>query len=298
MKESNMSMRTEKEMMELILNTARGDERVLAVYLKGSRTNPNVLADIYQDFDVMYVVRETESFRTQTDWLNIFGKIILKQEQDEDCGYGERFGIRERYEECYSWLLLFADGNRLDIGVETVESMKIGRNRNRLFVPLLDKIGCLPKTIEPTDQEFWIKQPTEKRYQGCCNEFFWSLCDVMKGIARDELSFAMTTFYGESHNMLEHMLQWYIGAENNYSVSCGKLNKFFKRYLPQEIYQQYKQTYTDSDYRHFWSTIDISAELFHKIGVYVGLQLGFEYPQCCEDGFNKYRKFIQASLHK
>ena len=87
----------------------------------------------------MYVVKETESFRKDLSWLDIFGRVLLKQEQDDDFGYGDRFGLRSHYEETYSWLLLFEDGNRLDIGVETVEAMRKGSHRNKLFLPLLDK---------------------------------------------------------------------------------------------------------------------------------------------------------------
>ena len=36
-----LKMRTEREMMELILGVAQRDERILAVYMNGSRTNPN-----------------------------------------------------------------------------------------------------------------------------------------------------------------------------------------------------------------------------------------------------------------
>lgn len=120
-------MRTETEMMDLILHTAKTDDRVLAAYLKGSRTNPHVPKDRYQDFDIMYVVRETQSFISDPSWMDGFGKIILKQEQDDDFGYGDRFGIRSHYELSYSWLLLFEDGNRIDIGVETVEAMEKAR---------------------------------------------------------------------------------------------------------------------------------------------------------------------------
>ena len=50
-------MRTEKEMFHMIIETARTDDRVLAAYLKGSRTNPSAPKDVYQDFDIMYVVK-------------------------------------------------------------------------------------------------------------------------------------------------------------------------------------------------------------------------------------------------
>ena len=148
-------MRAESEMYDIIIRTAESDDRVLAAYLKGSRANPNAHKDICQDFDIMYVVKETESFRTDLSWMEPFGKVILKQEQDDAFGYGERFKIQDHYDETYSWLLLFEDGNRIDIGVETLEAVQKGSNQNKLFVPLLDKTGCLPQLPPPTDEEFF-----------------------------------------------------------------------------------------------------------------------------------------------
>lgn len=142
-------MRSENQMMNIIIDTSRSDGRVLAAYLKGSRANPNVPRDIYQDFDVIYVVTEAESFRKNTDWMNALGTMVLRQEQDGPFGYGERFGIQNGYDESYSWLLLLEDGNRIDIGVETLSVMEKGTNRNKLFLPLLDKTDCLPKLPSP-----------------------------------------------------------------------------------------------------------------------------------------------------
>ena len=95
-------MRAESEMYDIIIRTAESDDRVLAAYLKGSRANPNAHKDICQDFDIMYVVKETESFRTDLSWMEPFGKVILKQEQDDAFGYGERFKIQDHYDETYS----------------------------------------------------------------------------------------------------------------------------------------------------------------------------------------------------
>ena len=289
-------MRADTEIMNLIIHTAQTDDRVLAAYLKGSRTNPHALKDRYRDFDVMYVVKETESFISDPVWLNVFGKVMLRQEQDDDFGYGERFGIRGRYEESYSWLLLFEDGSRIDIGVETVSALEKGSNRNKLFLPLLDKTGCLPECPPPTDEEFYVTPPAAKRYRGCCNEFFWSLCDVVKGILRDELPFAMTTYHTQSRNMLELMLGWYIGTRTDYSVSCGKLNKYFKRYLPDDIYRLYLQTFPDSSYEHFRQAIKSSCILFRQAAVITADSLGIIYPEDYENGFMKYTEVINYSL--
>lgn len=77
----------------------------------------------------------------------------MTQEQDSDFGYGDRFGLRSNYQKLYSWLLLLEDGNQIDLGVETVEHMQQGCTRNKLFLPLLDKIGCLPKLPPPSDED-------------------------------------------------------------------------------------------------------------------------------------------------
>lgn len=289
-------MRNEIEMMSTIIDMAKSDDRILAAYLKGSRTNPKVPKDIYRDFDVMYVVTETESFINDTRWLKNFGKVVLKQEQDNDFGYGERFGIRKNYNESYSWLLLFEDGNRIDIGVEVLSAMERGINRNKLFVPLLDKAGCLPVLPSPTDEDFYIKKPTEKSFYGCCNEFYWCLCDVAKGIARDELPFAMTTYNTLVRDMLEVMLDWYIGICTDYSVSSGKLNKYLKKYLPEDFYEAYVKTYTDGDYECFWSAIDIACALFRKTALLVAEYFGFSYPESEEKASKEYMRRIRERI--
>ncbi|MDE7212570.1 MAG: aminoglycoside 6-adenylyltransferase, partial [Lachnospiraceae bacterium] len=73
-------MRTEQEMYDLILKVAREDEKIRAVYLDGSRTNPNAPKDIFQDYDVVYVVRETADFIKDRDWVSrMFGEILYMQ---------------------------------------------------------------------------------------------------------------------------------------------------------------------------------------------------------------------------
>lgn len=290
-------MRTEQEMMDLILETARRDSRVLAAYLKGSRANQNVPKDVYQDFDIMYVVKEVAPFREDTAWLDGFGEVILKQEQDDDFGYGERFGIRGDYDKSYSWLLLFADGNRIDIGVETLETMEQGKNRNRLFVPLLDKIGCLLQ-FPPTEEEFWVQKPTEKGFMGCCNTFYWNLCDVVKGLARQEMPFAMTTYHGLVWPMLEQMLQWQVGTQTDFRVSCGKLGKYLKNYLPKEQYDLYLETLPDGDFSHFWKAIEKACTLFRQTAEKTAEALGFVFPEKEEKGFRQYADMVKEKMKK
>ena len=289
-------MRSEREMMDLIRERARVDDRVLAAYLKGSRTDPNVPKDLYRDYDVMYVVKETESFLADTGWLAPFGKVILKQEQDSPFGYGDRFGLRSGFDQLYSWLLLFEDGVRIDIGVETVAHMQAGTTRNKLFLPILDKVGCLPDLPPPSDEDYHVVPPDQEAFRGCCNEFFWSLCDVVKGLARDELPYVMDVYHSRARRMLEQMLAWYIGCVTGFSVSCGKSNRFFKRYLPEDLYARYVRACPDGEPEHIWAAVEEACSCYHDAAALVGGHLGFEYPQEEEDGFFRYLQIIKSTL--
>jgi aminoglycoside 6-adenylyltransferase len=65
-------MRTPDEIKKLITDKAISDSRIRAVLLNGSRANPNVAADKFQDFDVVYIVTEIGSFISDHNWTNIF----------------------------------------------------------------------------------------------------------------------------------------------------------------------------------------------------------------------------------
>ena len=148
-------MRTESEMLNLILQTAKEDARIRAVYMNGSRTNPNAMRDIFQDYDVVYVVTETASFIADERWIDRFGARLYMQLPEKHEAHTE---------ECWGWLVQFADGNRLDLHVVTEKYANREIVKDRLCRILLDKDGLLPEMPESTDADFWVKQPTEERF--------------------------------------------------------------------------------------------------------------------------------------
>lgn len=269
-------MRSEKEMMDLILRVAKNDERIRAVYMCGSRANPNIKKDIYQDYDITYVVTETKSFLHNKNWISVFGDISMVQEPDL---VDIAFGIKHDFSRSYTWLMLFKDGTRIDLGIETKEKMIVEYADEKLTIPLLDKDKCLPKIPPSTDENYWVKKPTELQYASCCNEFWWCLNNVAKGIARDELPYAMWMFNVPVRDMLVKMIEWYIGINTNFSLSAGKLGKFFKKYLPNEFYEMYSKTYCDSDYNNFWTAVFKACELFRTIAKIVSENFGYTYNQ-------------------
>jgi len=116
-------MRTEKEMLELILGVADTDERIRAVYMNGSRVNPNVEKGKYQDYDIVFVVTETASFLADKSWIDVFGEISIVQEpSSNDLGWG----IEHDFSKSYAWLILFKDGTRIDLHIETETAVSSG----------------------------------------------------------------------------------------------------------------------------------------------------------------------------
>ena len=72
-------MRNEQEMFDLILQTAKEDDRILAVLMNGSRADPQIKKDRYQDYDIVYVVSELSPFLSDPHWIDRFGKLAILQ---------------------------------------------------------------------------------------------------------------------------------------------------------------------------------------------------------------------------
>ena len=133
-------MRSEKEMMELIIEVAEKDDRIRAAFIGGSRCNPNAPKDIFQDYDIEYIVTDTKPFREDKAWIDQFGERLYMQYPEEDVFYPSD------PDNCYAWLIQFADGVRLDLTVCTLEYRLPELKKDRMYRVLLDKDNCLPNT--------------------------------------------------------------------------------------------------------------------------------------------------------
>ena len=71
-------MRTETEMLDVILQTAK-TLQVEAVAMSGSRTDTKAPKDEFQDYDVVYVVDDLDTLTSNLAWLDQFGARIIEQ---------------------------------------------------------------------------------------------------------------------------------------------------------------------------------------------------------------------------
>jgi aminoglycoside 6-adenylyltransferase len=264
-------MRTEQQMLDLILETARGDERIRAVIMNGSRANPNAPRDFFQDFDIVYLVTEVSPFVRNLAWIKRFGEMmILQMPEDmqdpppEDKGY-------------FVYLMQFADGNRIDLGIYPLSQLDEVRN-DSLSILLLDKDGIAGSFPPASEKDYLPKPPTAKSFADCCNEFWWVSPYVAKGLWRQEILYAKTTLEQYIRAQLMRMLVWHIGTSTDFQIGPGKLGKYFQRYLEPELWDMLLKTYADAGYESTWESLFTMCDLFRKVAIPIAGHFDFEYP--------------------
>lgn len=258
-------------MYELLLGIAKADDRIRAVYMNGSKTNKNVPKDIFQDYDVVYVVTDTKPFIDDKEWIKNFGEIWFMQYPDENPDFPSD------KENCYGWLMQFKDGNRIDLHVESIEHAREHISDDRLCEILLDKDGILPEIPEATDVDHHVKRPSREQFLCTCNEFWWCLNNVAKGLWRKEIPYVQDMLNFHVRKQLEKMISWKIGMENDFSVSVGKSAKYMYRWLTEEEYEKYLSTYSVGTVEDCWRAVCVMIDFFGVIARDVAGELGYEY---------------------
>jgi len=264
-------MRTEREMLDLIINTARNDDRVRAVIMNGSRVNPNAPKDFFQDYDVVYVVTEKESYLADPDWIKVFGELMILQLPDE------MSDPPPEGKDYYGYLMQFADGNRIDLSLFLVNKID-HLEEDSLTLTLLDKDGLLPHFEPPNDSGYVPKPPTAKAFFDCTNEFWWVSPYVAKGLWRQEIVYAKHMLDNYVREQLMKMLDWYVGMRTGFQKSPGKMGKYLEKYLEPELWHLLLRTYADADYSHTWDTLLTMGDLYRRTAIPVAEHFGFTYP--------------------
>ena len=278
-------MRTEKEMFQLILQIAKEDDRIRAVYMNGSRTNPNVEKDIFQDYDIVYVVKETKTFIENKEWINQFGKRLYMQ-------YPEDTDSEEHKEKCYGWLIQFEDGNRLDLHIHAEDYAKGDIVKDKLCTILLDKDNILPEIPVSSDETHWVTKPTEDAFLYTCNEFWWCLNNVGKGLWREEIPYVQDMVNMVLRPQLVKMLSWKIGITTNFSCSIGKSGKYMWKWLNEKEWKQFLRTYAGGNIEEIWDSTQQMCQLFHHTALFVSEKLQFKYDK--EEARASYSFFLHT----
>lgn len=285
-------MRSEQEMINMLISFARNDNRIRLVTLEGSRTNKNIPRDSFQDYDISYFVTDMDSFKESDLWLEIFGKRLMMQKPEDMELFPPELG------NWFSYLMLFEDGNRIDLTLIPVNEVDdYFLNSDGLVEVLLDKYSLVKNDVIPSDRKYWIKKPTAREFDDCCNEFWWVSTYVVKGLARKEILFAIDHLSEIARPNLLRMMSWQIGLERGFDFSTGKNYKIINHYLPIEDWEKLLSTCSQGSYTNMWEALFTCYELFRKYSKSVAEDIGYRYPDY-DEAITEYTKNIYKSLNE
>lgn len=276
-------MRSEQEILELILDIAKGDERIRAVILNGSRANPKAPRDIFQDFDVVYIVTDVLPFKRNPVWIERFGELMIMQMPDD---MGDLFPSEDG---SFAYLMQFTDGIRIDLTIYPLAKIN-GMPRDSLSMLLLDKDGIIAPFPPASESDYLPQKPTAKEFADCCNEFWWVCTYVAKGLWRDEIIYAKSMLDQVVRVQVMQMLTWSIGMKTQFSSNPGYLGKHFEQYLESDLWDLLLDTYADASIENTWNALFMMCDLFRKVAIPIAEQFGYDYP--LEDD-NKVRAHLE-----
>jgi len=258
-------------MFDMILDFARQDERIRVVAMNGSRANPNAPRDSFQDYDIVYVVTEMASYLADDAWLEVFGRRVIMQKPDDM----ELFPSDDRSR--FGYLMQFEDGNRIDLTLLPLQELEIYLKEDSMLRVLLDKDGRVPALPESSDKDYWIKRPTPGMFDDCCNEFWWLSTYVAKGLARDELPYAIAHL-DYMRNSLMTMLSWQVGLEKGFTFSIGKQFKYLQRHISDTAWQRLCATWNAANPDACKKALEGMLALFREVSKDVAVRFGYSYP--------------------
>ncbi|WP_342992084.1 aminoglycoside 6-adenylyltransferase [Streptococcus australis] len=255
-------MRTDTEIMTLILQIA-DNLKAEAVALSGSRINPQTQKDEFQDYDVVYIVENLEELISDLSWLNRFGNRLIEQHN--------LLGHR------YLYLMLFEDGNRIDLTLCPKEHIQEWVDSEADFRALKDDKGLFDSYI-PSPKRYWTAPPTEEEFAVSCNEFWWVSTYVVKGIRRNQLLYATDHLYGICQQELLKVLAWQVTTYRG-SVDIGKNYKYLFQYLPAEQEKEFSALLDLSSLEKVSQSLFATMKLFDCEAQSLAQKMGFDYDQ-------------------
>ena len=266
-------MRTEAEMLNLILQTAKTIQ-VEAVAMSGSRTDKTAPKDEFQDYDVVYVVDDLDNLTSDLSWLDQFGTRIIEQEVI--------LGHRRLY------LMLFEDGNRIDLTLCPKDHIQEWVDSEANYTVLKDEKGLF-ESYTTSPQRYWTSLASPIDFEKACNEFWWVSAYVVKGICRKQVIYATDHLYGICQQELLKVLAWQVASDRG-AVDIGKNYKYIFNYLPAQKENEFSSLLDFSNSDKITQSLFATMQLFHQEAQSLAQKMGFDYDKEVAEKMIEYAK--------
>lgn len=262
-----------------LIHWATAHTPIRAMLLTSTRAIPNGTIDALSDYDVILIVQDIQPFVTDRTWLNDFGDVLIAY---WDPIYRDPlFGI----ERCGN-VIQYADGLKIDFTLwpvtlfqQIVAAPLLPAELDAGYCILLDKEQLTATMRPPTYTAYIPKRPSLTTYQTLINDFLSDAPYVAKCLWRDELLPAKWCLdYDMKHIYLRQLLEWQVEIDHDWSLPTASLGKGLKKHLPPDIWAQVEQCYAGGQLADNWDALTHTLALFRQVGIMVGEQLGYIYP--------------------
>ncbi len=272
---NNKQKRSEKEVIEMVLDFAEKNESVRAVI----RTNLLPKRE-YDYYNFCFVADDPEQYDGDI-FENCFGERILLYRGDRN--YPELFPDNTK-----AHLIVFSDSTTIAINVMGREAFLARYNREQThgnvwigdtYLKILDKDHILPAIRRLDEKQTWFSEtPSEEEFGGTNSEFWWVLKTFAEYTLRKELPSAMFYLNMAVRDLLNRMIRWYLFLRTGQPVDMGILDCNMEKLLGRELFSLYKETYPAADYEQIWKAFDAVVKLWTTIGKDVAKRCGYVYP--------------------
>ncbi len=263
--------KTYKEMYELILKTAREDDRIRAVTMEGSNVTPGASTDDFSDFDVTFFVTDIREFTKDKDYMKRFGEILILQMPDD--WYKEPYDYNGKKR--FAFLTQYRDGNRIDLTFIDVSQIKEQKNFAEPRTVLINKDSFEELKDITSNEIFYIEEPSQFEFYNTVNEFRWISNYATKGLCRQQFFYARYSMEVLMMNMFMKMINWKVGIDNDFKITTGAFSKYIGKYLSEDEMKRFEAIFASGDYEDMWRKLFDMYDYFEELSIYVADKLSF-----------------------
>ncbi|GEK32621.1 aminoglycoside 6-adenylyltransferase [Kurthia sibirica] len=229
--------------------------------------------DAYSDLDITFLTTDCEKYLRDDKWLDYFGvRMIMQKPGPIDLINGHQI---------HPFLMVFKDGGRIDLKVGSVDALDAYLQWESSIQIIHDVHQLVLDAPTPTEESFYIQQPSEQQFTACVNEFFWLAPYVLKGIVRKQFMYVAKHLQWMREELIQ-IISWSIGEANHYAVNLGNAEKYLEDYMNSRDWNMLTMTYRMSNYDEQQESLLLLLELFDRYAPKLAVRLDYRYAH--EDG--------------
>lgn len=278
-------MQEENEIIQRIIRWGEGNEHIRSMLLTSTRAIDSAPIDRFSDYDVVLVANDLEAFLQDEGWLQTFGDVMVRfNDQFSWSGFTT-----------YTRLVLYEDGLKIDFSLWPIELLQqivtsptLPDDLDWGYRILLDKDHLVAGLKTPTCSAYIPQKPTLQEYLTLVNEFWWETTYVARNLWRDELFFAKYNLEVINRERLLTLLEWHLEISNHWGLKTGIHGRGLKQHIDPQLWSEIEATFAGADIEENWQALLRMTELFRKLAIQVGTNLGYDYPQALDDKVSAY----------